>query len=363
MGPPPARGGDRVTTHDGAVHGPPGGGSEPWPVTVLGGGAWGTALASVLARNGHEVVVWAREPEVVDGINGEARNPLFLPEVALPRKLRASADLSGAVARGRVLVSVIPAQYVRSVWEEALPAVRADALVVSASKGIETSTLERMDQVLGDLLPGTVMDRFTVLSGPSFALEVAQAAPTLVVAASRDEESAREVQGLFQNGFFRVYTNTDVVGVELGGALKNVIAVAAGVTAGLGFGHNTMAALVTRGLAEITRLGVAMGARRETFAGLAGMGDLVLTCTGELSRNRTVGYRLGQGEALAEILGGMRSVAEGVKTVQAVHRLARDHGVEMPITAEVHAMLTEGRAPREALENLMSRAPKPEDWE
>jgi glycerol-3-phosphate dehydrogenase (NAD(P)+) len=201
-----------------------------------------------------------------------------------------------------------------------------------------------------------------VLSGPSFAAEVARRAPTAVVAASAEHDAAERVQRLFQNPTFRVYTNPDVVGVELGGALKNVIALAAGVAAGLGFGHNTLAALITRGLAEITRLGVAMGARRETFSGLAGMGDLVLTCTGDLSRNRTVGVRLGQGEALEDILGEMRSVAEGVKTAEAVVALADRHGVEMPIAAEVHAMLTEGRRPREALENLMSRDPKPEEW-
>ncbi|HSG48652.1 MAG TPA: NAD(P)H-dependent glycerol-3-phosphate dehydrogenase [Longimicrobiales bacterium] len=331
-------------------------------ITVLGAGAWGTALASVLAKNGHDVTLWAREPEVVDSVNARHRNEIFLPEVALPPSLLATGDLGSAVRGAGLLVNVVPAQFVRSVWSGVAMDVDPRATVVSASKGIETETLERMDQVLGGILTPEVMSRFTVLSGPSFALEVAQEAPTLVVAASRDPSAAERVQGLFQNRFFRVYTNPDVVGVELGGALKNVIAVAAGVAAGLGFGHNTMAALVTRGLAEMTRLGVAMGARRETFAGLAGMGDLVLTCTGELSRNRTVGYRLGRGETLSDILGPMRTVAEGVKTVQAVQVLARRHGVEMPIAAEVHAMLTEGRPPREALDNLMSRAPRPEEW-
>jgi glycerol-3-phosphate dehydrogenase (NAD(P)+) len=331
-------------------------------VSVLGGGAWGTALASVLAKNGHEVTLWAREEEVVEAVNRRHRNEVFLPAVELPESLRAAGDLEACVRSAHFLVSVVPAQFVRSVWSEVAGSVRPDAVIVSASKGIETSTLERMDQVLGDLLPAPVMERFTVLSGPSFALEVGQEAPTLVVAASGSEDGARSVQDLFQNRFFRVYTNPDVVGVELGGALKNVIAVAAGAAAGLGFGHNTMAALITRGLAEMTRLGVAMGARRETFAGLAGMGDLVLTCTGELSRNRTVGFRLGQGESLEDILGPMKTVAEGVKTVQAVKELAERHGVEMPIAAEVHAMLMEGRPPVEALENLMSRPPRPEEW-
>ena len=331
-------------------------------VRVVGGGAWGTALGAVLADNGHDVVLWARETEVVASINQEHENVPFLPGVPLPEGLRATEDLWEAVSSGEILVNVVPSQFVRGVWTEVSEAVAQDALVVSASKGIETRTLERMDQVLGDVLPEAVMRRFTVLSGPSFAKEVAERAPTLVVAASGDPGAAERVQSLFQNRYFRVYTNPDVIGVELGGALKNVMALAAGVAAGLGFGHNTLAALITRGLAEMTRLGVAMGARRETFAGLAGMGDLVLTCTGELSRNRTVGVRIGQGERPADILGEMRSVAEGVKTVQAVKALAVRYGVEMPISDQVHAMLMEGLPPREALDRLMSRPPKEEDW-
>lgn len=333
------------------------------PVAVLGGGAWGTALATVLARNGHRVTLWALEPEVVEAVNRDGANPVFLPDIALPEGIRATGDAAEAVAGAEFVLNVVPAQFVRSVWTGLAGHLEPGVVVVSASKGIETSTLERMDQVLGDLLPPEVMARFTVLSGPSFAAEVAAQAPTLVVAASRSRDTAEAVQRLFLNGYFRVYTNTDVVGVELGGALKNVIAVAAGAAAGLGFGHNTLAALITRGLAEITRLGVAMGARRETFSGLAGMGDLVLTCTGDLSRNRTVGFRLGRGEALEDILGPMKTVAEGVKTVRAVRELAGRYGVEMPIAAEVHAMLVEGRSPEEALRNLMSRDPRPEEWE
>jgi glycerol-3-phosphate dehydrogenase (NAD(P)+) len=331
-------------------------------VRVVGGGAWGTAIAAVLADNGHDVVLWARESEVVESINRDHENVPFLPGLPLPEGVRATGDLWEAVSSGEILVNVVPSQFVRSVWSEVGDAVADDALVVSASKGIETRTLERMDEVMADVLPGPVLSRFTVLSGPSFAKEVAERAPTLVVAASDDPAAAERVQLLFQNRYFRVYTNPDVIGVELGGALKNVMALAAGVAAGLGFGHNTLAALITRGLAEMTRLGVAMGARRETFSGLAGMGDLVLTCTGDLSRNRTVGFRIGQGERPEEILGEMRSVAEGVKTVQAVKALAARHGVEMPISNEVYAMLMEGRAPREALDNLMSRAPKEEHW-
>jgi glycerol-3-phosphate dehydrogenase (NAD(P)+) len=245
---------------------------------------------------------------------------------------------------------------------DASPHIAADALVVSASKGIEIGTLRTMDQVLRDTLAEFRPESLVVLSGPTFAAEVARNAPTAVVVASRSERAAERVQGLFQSSSFRVYTNTDVLGVELGGALKNVIALGAGVTAGLGFGHNALAAVITRGLAEITRLGLAMGAQRSTFMGLAGLGDLVLTCTGPLSRNRTVGYRLGRGEHLESILADLPGVPEGVETVEAVMELSRRHDVEMPISEEVHAMLVEGRSPRTAVENLMSREPKPEDW-
>ena len=316
-------------------------------VRVVGGGAWGTALASVLADNDHDVALWAREPEVVASVNEAHRNELFLPDVRLPESLRATSDLRGTVAEADVLVNVVPSQHVRSVWTEVSGVIRDDALMVSASKGIETTTLERMDEVMEELLPPEAFSRFSVISGPSFAREVGERQPTLVVAASRELEAAEQVQSLFQNGYFRVYTNTDVVGVELGGALKNVMALAAGVATGLGFGHNTLAALITRGLAEMTRLGVAMGARPETFSGLAGMGDLVLTCTGSLSRNRSVGVRIGQGERPEDILGEMRAVAEGVKTVQAVHQLSRQYGVEMPISEQVYAMLMEGLPPGE----------------
>lgn len=335
---------------------------QPTQVAVVGAGSWGTALASVLARNGHATVLWAREPEVAREVREEHRNTVYLPGVALPDALGSTSDLAEAVRSAEVVVSVAPSQFVASVMGGAVPHLRDDALVISASKGIETNSLRRMDEVMRDLLSRGQMARFSVLSGPSFAAEVAEEAPTAVVAASGDPESAATTQRLFQNRAFRVYTNPDVIGVELGGALKNVIALGAGVAAGLGFGHNTRAALITRGLAEITRLGVAMGARRETFSGLAGMGDLVLTCTGELSRNRTVGFRLGKGESLEAILGEMRAVAEGVKTAEAVVALARRHDVEMPIAAEVHAILVEGRSPREALDNLMSRDPKPEEW-
>jgi glycerol-3-phosphate dehydrogenase (NAD(P)+) len=329
--------------------------------TVVGAGAWGTALATVLAEKGHEVTIWSYEEEVAASINAGKGNP-YLPDATLPDGLRAEPDLAAAVRGADIVLSVSPSQVVRSVMQVAGPHIGPGALLVSASKGVELTSLLRMDEVLGSLVSPEVMSRFCVLSGPSFAREVVDRVPTAVVVASQDTEAAVAAQEAFQTLWFRVYTNPDVIGVELGGALKNVIALAAGVTAGLGHGHNTTAALITRGLAEITRLGVAMGAQKATFYGLAGMGDLVLTCTGSLSRNRTVGYRLGQGESLAGILSEMTAVAEGVKTAAAVHELALRHGVEMPIAEQVYAIVEEGRSPAEAVRVLMLRDPKPEEW-
>ena len=330
-------------------------------VAVVGAGSWGTALSAILAKKGHDVRLWAFEPEVAEQITGGRENVSYLPGIDLPENLRSTADLATAVQRAEIVVSVSPAQVVGVVMAEAAPHVRDDALVVSASKGIELKTLRRMDEVLAEVLSPEQFDGFTVLSGPSFALEVAKEVPTAVVAASDRTDAALAVQDLLQTAYFRVYTGDDVIGVELGGALKNVIALAAGVVAGLGCGHNTLAALVTRGLAEIRRLGVAMGARASTFSGLAGIGDLVLTCTGTLSRNRTVGYRLGHGESLDSILGEMSAVAEGVATATAVHDLAAQYGVEMPIAEEVFGILTLGTEPAQAVKNLMERDPRPED--
>jgi glycerol-3-phosphate dehydrogenase (NAD(P)+) len=335
--------------------------SETVRATVVGAGAWGTALALVLERNGHDVHIWSYEPEVAEAINRRRRNP-YLDGVTLPKALRAGTDLAAAVRGSALVVSASPSPFVRRVMAEAGEHLERDVLLVSATKGIELDTLLRMDEVLEQVLPAGAMARFCVLSGPSFAQEVAAGAPTAVVIGSREPESAERARTLFQTTSFRVYTNRDVVGVELGGALKNVIALAAGTTAGLGYGHNTLAALITRGLAEITRLGLAVGAQKDTFYGLAGLGDLVLTCTGSLSRNRTVGYRLGRGETLDQILSDMAAVAEGVKTTGAALELARRHGVEMPITEEMHAILYEGRRADEALLALMSRDPKPEEW-
>ncbi len=336
-------------------------GTAPAQVAVIGAGAWGTALANLLAQSGNRVRLWAREPEVAESFAARGENILYLEGASLDRqRLSVTNSLPDALAGAQFVVWGCPVQYSAAVLAEAAPHIPAAATVVTASKGIEVPTLRRMDEIFAEVLPPEQAHRLCVLSGPSFAREVVAGAPTAVVVASRDEGARLRVQTLFQTDRFRVYTNSDVVGVELGGALKNVIAVAAGVAAGLELGHNTIAALMTRGLAEITRLGVAQGAQPSTFAGLAGMGDLVLTCTGGLSRNRTVGLRLGRGESMQEIMGGARTVAEGVATVRAVHRLALRTGVEMPVSTEVHHIIADGVDPMVALHRLMTREPKPE---
>ena len=332
-------------------------------VAVVGAGSWGTTLANLLSKKGEDVRIWAYEPEVAQAIEERHVNPVYLPEVELSPTLRATSSLEDAVDGAAVLVSVSPAQHVRRILTGVGADLPASTLVVSASKGIETSTLDTMAEVLDDVLPPAVARRASFLSGPSFALEVAQEHPTAVAVASRSSEAAQETQALFQTDYFRVYTNPDVRGVELGGALKNVIALAAGMADGLGFGHNTRAALITRGLAEMARLGTALGADPLTFAGLAGMGDLILTCTGGLSRNRTVGVRLGRGERLSTILGDMKMVAEGVETSRAAHDLALREGIEMPIVSEVYSVLFEDKPAAEAVRALMMREPRPEQWQ
>jgi glycerol-3-phosphate dehydrogenase (NAD(P)+) len=331
-------------------------------VAVVGAGSWGTALANLLARKGVPVVLWSHEADVAEGIEREHRNPRYLAEVALDPRLRATPEMAEAVEGAEVVVSVSPSHVVRAVMAQAARSMRADALVVSASKGIETDSLRTMDGVLEDVLPREAALGATYLSGPSFALEVGLGQPTAVTIASRSARAAERAQELFQTDYFRVYTSSDVAGVELGGSLKNVIAIAAGVVEGLGFGNNTRAALITRGLAEITRLGVDLGANPLTFAGLAGMGDLILTCTGALSRNRSVGLELGQGRSLPDILAGMTQVAEGVRTAKSGHDLALRRGIEMPIVHAVHAVLFEGLDPRAGVERLMLREPKAEHW-
>jgi glycerol-3-phosphate dehydrogenase (NAD(P)+) len=329
-------------------------------IAVIGAGSWGTALADLLAAQGYPTTLWSYEAEVAEVINREHHNPRYLAAVALDERLRATADLAEAVRGAGMVLSVSPSHVVRAVMGQAAQHLAADALVVSASKGIENDTLQTMDEVLADVLPRDLAGRAVYLSGPSFALEVAQRQPTAVTVASREPAAAEQAQAIFQTSHFRVYTSPDVRGVELGGALKNVIAIAAGVADGLGFGANTRAALITRGLAEITRLGVALGAQPRTFAGLAGMGDLILTCTGELSRNRGLGIEIGRGRSLDEVLGGMIMVAEGVRTCRSARDLARRERIEMPIVEEVYAVLFEGGDARAAVENLMLREPKAE---
>jgi len=331
-------------------------------VAVLGAGSWGTTLANLLAKKGLPVRLWSFEAEVAASIRERHENVQYLPGIWLDERLQATTSMADAVRDATVVVSVSPSQHVRGVMEQAVPHLGEDALVVSASKGIETATQKTMAEVMEDVLPAAIAAHACYLSGPSFALEVAQEKPTAVSVASHAEPAARRAQALFQTPYLRVYTNPDVRGVELGGALKNVIALAAGMAVGLGLGHNAVAALITRGLAEIGRLGVVLGANPLTLAGLAGMGDLILTCTGHLSRNRTVGVQLGEGKPLAEILAGMRMVAEGVETTRAAYALARRKGVEMPIVEHVHAVLFEGLPPRAAVESLMERDPKPEHW-
>lgn len=334
--------------------------ASPQRVAVIGAGAWGTTLADLLARKDLAVTIWAREPEVVQGINRDHENAMFLPHAPLAPTLRASGDLADAVRGAAVVVSAVPSHAVRAVMTTVAAAVRGTPLVVSVSKGLEPEHQDRLSCVLTG-----VFGRATpvaVLSGPSFAQEVYERQPTAVVAACADQDVARRVQDVFATGSFRVYSQADVIGVELGGALKNVIALAAGIAEGLGLGFNPRAALITRGLAELTRLGVAMGADPLTFAGLAGLGDLVLTATGSLSRNRSLGVELGRGRNLEEILASRKTVAEGVTTARTAVTLGERHGVELPIARQVSEILFLGKSPKQAIADLMERSPKPEQW-
>jgi len=330
-------------------------------VGVVGAGAWGTSLANLLAAKGEEVRLWAYEPEVAGEINRELTNRTFLPGVELNPGLRATNDLVETVGEAEAVVMVTPSHLLRRVASVLSRALPPQAAVISATKGLEEESLLTMTQVLAQVTGGGP-ERLAVLSGPSFAKEVALGMPTAVTAASASPATAGTVQALFMTDRFRVYTTTDTIGVELGGALKNVMAIAAGIVAGLGLGHNTLAALITRGLAEISRLGVRLGADPLTFSGLAGVGDLVLTCTSSQSRNYTVGFKLGRGMGLEEILSGMKAVAEGVRTSRSAHRLARKLQVEMPICAQIQAVVHEGAEPGKALRTLMGRDPKLERW-
>ena len=331
-------------------------------IGVVGAGSWGTALADLLARIGHRVTLWAYESDLVERMRKNRENDLYLPDISLHEGLSFTDSLA-TVATGRELVLLVPpSQLMRRVFQQLLPHLGDDVILVSASKGIENGTLMTMSQVLEEELGrARRRARLAFLSGPSFAREVAKGLPTAVVAASREGAVAESVQRVFSGERFRVYTNRDVIGIEFGGSLKNVMALAAGIADGLGFGSNTRAALITRGLSEMTRLGVAAGAEARTFAGLAGMGDLVLTCTGDLSRNRTVGLELGRGRKLNDILAGMTMVAEGVKTTVSTYQLAARLKVEAPITEQVYKILEEGKDPRQAVTDLLRRSLKAED--
>jgi glycerol-3-phosphate dehydrogenase (NAD(P)+) len=323
-------------------------------VAVLGAGAWGTALAQLLAEKGDEVVLWARRSELGDAINGSHENARYLQGVTLSKNLRATGSIPAALEGAGMVLFVVPSHATREVAREAAPYVPHGVPLVSATKGIENDSLMFMDEVLAHELPAH-RAQLAFLSGPSFARELARQLPTAVVIAAHDAEVGSRVMRAFHTHYLRTYASNDVVGVECGGALKNVIAIAAGAVDGMGFGHNTRAALITRGLAEIAKLAMARGGSALTLAGLSGMGDLVLTCTGELSRNRTVGHEMGRGRSLDEVLATLGHVAEGVKTAKSAYDLAKKFGVSMPITTEVYAVLYEQKPVQQAVKDLMAR--------
>lgn len=329
-------------------------------VATIGAGNWGTALSFSLAGLGHRLRLWAYEKEIVASIRERRENCLFMPGIRLPQNIEAADNLDEALEGADIVLTAMPSHVCRSLFERMLPCLKPEMSFVSATKGLETDSRMRMSEVIRSVVGRRFEPQLTVLSGPSFALEVVRGDPTAIVAASDDRQAAKFIQGEFSSRTLRLYTSPDVVGVELGGAVKNVIAIAAGVIEGLQLGHNPTAALITRGLAEMTRLACACGAKRETLAGLAGMGDLVLTCTGDLSRNRTVGIELGRGRSLAEIVGSMRMVAEGIKTTGATVALAAERGIEMPITRQIDRLLKGELSPYEAIRELMERTLKEE---
>lgn len=329
-------------------------------IGVIGAGAWGTALAKHLAEKGLHTILWAYERNVVDSITSKHENQLFLPGVTLPASLNVTNILGEVVEECDGLLFVVPSHVARFVLQQLAPLLSRSIPIVSATKGVEEDTLKLMTEVIQEVLPASLHDRLMVLSGPSFATEVSRGQPTALCLAGKDSALVEAFQAAFMAPALRVYADSDVTGVQLGGALKNVMALAAGVVDGLGLGHNTRAALITRGLAEMVRLGIVMGADPRTFYGLSGVGDLVLTCTGALSRNHTVGVRLGRGERLEAILESMQAVAEGVRTSRAAAGLAARHGVDMPIVHEINAVLFEGKSCRKAVGDLMERVAKPE---
>ncbi|MGB6875102.1 MAG: NAD(P)H-dependent glycerol-3-phosphate dehydrogenase [Candidatus Acidiferrales bacterium] len=330
-------------------------------IAIIGAGGWGTALAIVVARarESRPIALWVRENDVLASLQAARENAAFLPGFRVPQHVEATGDLELALRDAEIVIGAMPAAHARAMYSAALPFLRPEMRFVSTTKGLEPETLLRVTEVMSQVMARDFRPRLAALSGPSFAKEVARGDPTAVVVAA-DRDTAKEIQREISGPTLRLYTNEDVLGVELGGALKNIIAIAAGVAEGLGLGHNTIAALITRGLAEMTRLGTALGARRDTLGGLAGMGDLVLTCTGDLSRNRFVGIELARGKKLEEILASMRMVAEGVGTTAAARTLAHKAGVEMPITEQMFAVLHKGRSPKDALRELMERRLKSE---
>ena len=329
-------------------------------IAIIGAGSWGTALAIMAARAGHEVRLWARDVRVAASINDDRVNPRYLSSIEIPDRVFATSFVDEALRNAELVLLATPSHATRSLLLAMKSMLEKSSAVVNVAKGIETDSCKRISEVVNDVLGEEYFQRFVCLSGPSFAREVVENHPTAIVAASLDETAAQQVQEMLSVGNLRIYTNHDVVGTELGGSVKNVMAIAAGMTVGLGYGANSLAALITRGLAEITRLTLRCGGKLETLMGLAGLGDLVLTCTGSLSRNRFVGEELGKGKTLDQITSGMNEVAEGIKTSRAVKHLAESANIEMPITNEVCAVLYEGKSPREAVTQLMSRPLKSE---
>lgn len=326
-------------------------------VSVIGGGSWGTTLAKLLAEKNYDVSQWVFEPELAEEINKTGINSIYLPGITLPDNIKVYSDIGKAVEGSRYIVNAVPTQHARKILTDAVRYIdKKDAIIINASKGIEISSFKTISMIVKDICAF----KAAALSGPSFAAEVVKKLPTAVTVASDDYDVCLHVQEMFNTDYFRVYTHHDIVGVELGGALKNVIAVAAGISEGLGLGNSAKSALITRGLAEMTRFGVMLGAKEHTFSGLSGIGDLVLTCNSHLSRNFTVGYRMGQGQKLADITSGTKSIAEGVYTAKAAHELAKKMNVDLPIIDQIYNVIHEGKDPRQAVNDLMSRALKAE---
>tara|TARA_B100000315_G_C14515511_1_gene558967 strand:+ start:399 stop:1418 length:1020 start_codon:yes stop_codon:yes gene_type:complete len=320
-------------------------------ITVVGAGSWGTALSILLSRNGYDVDLWVYEQDLCQQIREKRKNRLYLPGYSLPESIQPTNSLKEAIGRNEVVLLVVPTHIVRKTATEMVPLVNPNSLIINAGKGIENDSLSTIRKILKDTLPDHC--HLATLSGPTFAIEVAQGVPSAIVAAAETDDLAEKIQSIFSCPLLKVFTSTDPVGVEIGGALKNIIAIATGISDGLGMGHNARAALITRGLVEITRIGTALGARPETFSGLSGLGDLVLTCTGELSRNRQVGLKIGQGEKLTDITGNMKMVAEGILTVKSAYALKSKLNIQASVIDETYKVLYESKSPQQAVEDLM----------